>query len=119
VGRISGADRWRLVRGHATAQPAPELRTAFELFWHRQLNPRSKPAAQRREAVWQWNNSLETIEIPERIESVNETECDDCRALRNVTFPAESKLQLISGFNGCLAMANIDLPRTVEIIDCS
>jgi hypothetical protein len=61
-------------------------------------------------------SALEQIQIPASVAMINEDAFAKCRSLKEVIFEKESQLLECHGFRGCMALAALDMPPSVEKI---
>lgn len=59
--------------------------------------------------------NLETVVMPAGLESISWNTFADCIRLKNVVLP--KNLKRLSGFQGCIALENVQIPEGVDTID--
>lgn len=71
--------------------------------------------------MFQQAYSLQTIEIPSSVTTINQAAFSNCYALKNVIIAQNSNLQTISlqAFNYCYSLESFDIPSTVSDIGSS
>ncbi|ELP86811.1 hypothetical protein EIN_517370 [Entamoeba invadens IP1] len=60
--------------------------------------------------------SLNEIDIPERVSSIGEHAFEDCKYLKEITFPLCVVQMQESAFEGCLSLTSIILPKALRTI---
>lgn len=68
--------------------------------------------------VWNFYQaaSLESVEFPDTLETINECAFRECAALSKITFPQGLKKIGVSAFEDCSALTSINLPQGLEVI---